>query len=206
MNQSFLSFLYFCLLFVSYSNAIRFHLPTNGHRCVKDEVFRHVVVSGDYEVEERAGVSVRLEVTDKDNHVLYTKADAKKGKFSFSIENFDVFDVCFTSSSQDKSQGQLEVTLQLLHGEETKDYDSLAKAEKLKPLEIELRKLEDISEGIVKDFVAMHQRADSMRSTNESTHSRVLWFSIISMLCLITLACWQVLYLRKYFKSKKLIE
>lgn len=33
-----------------------------------------------------------------------------------------------------------------------------------------------------------------------------LYFSIFSMLCLLGLATWQVLYLRKYFKSKKLIE
>ena len=75
-----------------------------------------------------------------------------------------------------------------------------------------------------------------MRDTNESTNSRVLYFSIFSMCCLLGLATWQVgvdimhnimsvkltvyfsfltfdqlhifqvLYLRKYFKSKKLIE
>jgi len=40
----------------------------------------------------------------------------------------------------------------------------------------------------------------------ESTHSRVLYFSIFSMCCLLGLATWQVLYLRRYFKAKKLIE
>lgn len=52
----------------------------------------------------------------------------------------------------------------------------------------------------------MRQREEEMRDTNESTNSRVLYFSIFSMLCLLGLATWQVLYLRKYFKSKKLIE
>lgn len=40
----------------------------------------------------------------------------------------------------------------------------------------------------------------------ESTNSRVLYLSIFSMLCLLSLAIWQVLYLRRYFKAKKLIE
>lgn len=40
----------------------------------------------------------------------------------------------------------------------------------------------------------------------ESTHSRVMYFSIFSMACLLGLATWQVLYLRRYFKAKKLIE
>ena len=41
---------------------------------------------------------------------------------------------------------------------------------------------------------------------SESTHSRVLYFSIFSMCCLMGLATWQVVYLRRFFKAKKLIE
>jgi hypothetical protein len=42
----------------------------------------------------------------------------------------------------------------------------LAKAEKLKPLEIELRRLEDLSQEIVNDFNYMKVREEEMRSTN----------------------------------------
>jgi hypothetical protein len=92
------------------------------------------------------------------------------------------------------------------HGVEAKSYDGLGDAAKLKPLEAELKRLEDLSESIVQDFAHMRQREEEMRDTNESTNSRVLYFSIFSMCCLLALATWQVLYLRKYFKSKKLIE
>jgi len=89
---------------------------------------------------------------------------------------------------------------------EAKSYEGIGDAAKLKPLEIELKRLEDLSESIVQDFAHMRQREEEMRDTNESTNSRVLYFSIFSMCCLLGLATWQVLYLRKYFKSKKLIE
>ncbi|KAK6038990.1 hypothetical protein COOONC_23505 [Cooperia oncophora] len=91
------------------------------------------------------------------------------------------------------------------HGVEAKNYDDLAKAEKLKPLE-ELRRLEDLSDQIVKDFAFMRQREEEMRNTNESTNSRVLYLSIFSMFCLLALAIWQVMFLRNYFKAKKLID
>ncbi len=42
----------------------------------------------------------------------------------------------------------------------------IAKAEKLKPLEVELKKLEDISESIVNDFAYMRAREEEMRDTN----------------------------------------
>ncbi|KIH58941.1 hypothetical protein ANCDUO_10843 [Ancylostoma duodenale] len=99
------------------------------------------------------------------------------------------------------------------HGVEAKNYDDIAKAEKLKPLEVELRRLEDLSDQIVKDFAFMRQREEEMRNTNESTNSRVLYLSIFSMLCLLSLAAWQlltlffkVMFLRNYFKQKKLID
>jgi hypothetical protein len=47
----------------------------------------------------------------------------------------------------------------------------IAKAEKLKPLELELKKLEDLSESIVNDFAYMRAREEEMRDTNgEASH------------------------------------
>ena len=45
----------------------------------------------------------------------------------------------------------------------------IAKVEKLKPLEVELRRLEDLSESIVNDFAYMKKREEEMRDTNGET-------------------------------------
>ena len=42
----------------------------------------------------------------------------------------------------------------------------IAKSEALKPLEVELRRLEDLSEAIVNDFAYMKAREEEMRDTN----------------------------------------
>jgi len=98
------------------------------------------------------------------------------------------------------------VELVVKMGLEAKNYETLGEAARLKPLEVELKRLEDLSEAIVQDFAYMRQREEEMRDTNESTNSRVLYFSVLSMCCLVGLATWQVLYLRRFFKAKKLIE
>ncbi len=54
----------------------------------------------------------------------------------------------------------------------------IAKAEKLKPLEVELKRLEDLSESIVNDFAYMRAREEEMRDTNGQspssfTHSQI---------------------------------
>ncbi len=81
----------------------------------------------------------------------------------------------------------------------------LAKVEKLKPMEVELKKLEDLAESTVQEFARMKQREEEHRDTNESTNERLIHFSIFSMICLVALALLQVLYLKRYFKQKKLI-
>ena len=42
----------------------------------------------------------------------------------------------------------------------------MAAVEKMKPLEIELKRLEDLAEDIVNDFAYMRQREQEMRDTN----------------------------------------
>lgn len=75
----------------------------------------------------------------------------------------------FSTLILDQQKIEREVVLNMKHGVEAKNYEDLAKAEKLKPLEVELRRLEDLSDSIVNDFAYMRQREEEMRSTNGKT-------------------------------------
>ncbi|KAI2652260.1 Transmembrane emp24 domain-containing protein 10 [Labeo rohita] len=181
------------LLFVVQSVvSISFYLPVRSRKCLREEIHKDVLVTGEYEISEQPNTKTNLKITDSSGHILYVKEDATKGKFAFTTEDYDMFEVCFESKSP---MGIGRVPDQ-----------QIAKVEKLKPLEVELRRLEDLSESIVNDFAYMKKREEEMRDTNESTNTRVLYFSIFSMCCLIGLATWQVFYLRRFFKAKKLIE
>lgn len=48
----------------------------------------------------------------------------------------------------------------------------LAKAEKLKPMEVELKRLEDLADAVVNDFAYMRQREQEMRDTNGEESNR----------------------------------
>lgn len=196
------------VVFVVGVESLMFHLTPNQRKCLKEEIHKDVLVTGEYVLSDVPGQTANLKVTDSKGHVLYNKDDATKGKFAFTTEEYDMFEICFESHipAGGGHGGDREVFLKMKRGVEAKNYADIAKAEKLKPMEVELKKLEDLSESIVNDFAYMRAREEEMRDTNESTHSRVLYFSIFSMCCLLGLATWQVLYLRRYFKAKKLIE
>lgn len=44
----------------------------------------------------------------------------------------------------------------------------MGEVSKLKPIEVELKRLEDLSDAIVKDFSIMRKREEEMRDTNGS--------------------------------------
>ena len=189
------------------ANGLMFNLEPNSRKCLKEEIHKGVLVTGEYDVSAQPEQTVDLMVVDTKGQHFVNRENTDKGKFAFTTDDYDVFEICFLSRVPPTRRGaRHEVFLQTKHGVEAKTYEGLGDAAKLKPLEVELKRLEDLSESIVQDFAHMRQREEEMRDTNESTNSRVLYFSVFSMCCLLGLATWQVLYLRKYFKSKKLIE
>ncbi|XP_004399407.1 PREDICTED: transmembrane emp24 domain-containing protein 10 isoform X2 [Odobenus rosmarus divergens] len=147
--------------------AISFHLPVNSRKCLREEIHKDLLVTGAYEITDQSGgaggLRTHLKITDSAGHILYSKEDATKGKFAFTTEDYDMFEVCFESKGTGRIPDQLVI-------------------------------------------LDMKKREEEMRDTNESTNTRVLYFSIFSMFCLIGLATWQVFYLRRFFKAKKLIE
>lgn len=201
----FLAILIYISSHILTSECLSFTLSAGEQKCLREEVHKDTLVTGEFKLSE-APIKTHLTVIDTNSHVLYKKDDAQKGKFAFTTDDYDMFEVCFKSEGQHGQGIEREITLTVKTGVEAKNYDDLAKTEKLKPMELELKKLEDLSEAIVNDFAYMRAREEQMRDTNESTNDRVLYFSIFSMLCLIGLAMWQVFYLRRFFIAKKLIE
>jgi len=196
-----------CICFLESVRGIRFNLLPNAQKCLRDEMNANMLVVGEYEITAVPGQIIDYEVRDTKQHILSKKEDISRGKFSFTSEVFDVYELCFKSKVPQHVRGVAqEISVNVKKGVETKSYEGIAEAAKLKPLELELKKLEDLSDAIVQDFALMRKREEEMRDTNESTNNRVLGFSIFGMCCLLGLATWQVLYLRRFFKAKKLIE
>jgi hypothetical protein len=158
------------LIQIAFIESIIFQLPVESRKCLKEEIHKNILVKGDYEITEHTGFHTKLEVLDSKNHILYNKENAVKGKFAFTTDEYDVFQICLENKNNHGGIVNhdlfVEVSLNLKHGVEAKDYENIAKVEKLKPLEIELRRLEDLSQDIVNDFQYMKAREEEMRDTN----------------------------------------
>jgi p24 family protein delta-1 len=85
-------------------------------------------------------------------------------------------------------------------GADAKDWSAIQAGEKLKPVEKELRRMEESVGEIVTEMEYLKGREMRLRDTNESTNERVKWFAFGTMGVLVVLGAWQVVYLRAYFR------
>ena len=90
-------------------------------------------------------------------------------------------------------------------GADAKDWSAIQATEKLKPVEAELRRIEELTAEVVREMDYLRTREQKLRDTNESTNARVKWFGLLTTWLLVGLWAWQILHLRAYFRSKHLI-
>ncbi|KAI9284209.1 emp24/gp25L/p24 family/GOLD-domain-containing protein [Umbelopsis sp. AD052] len=157
---------------------------------------------------------VDLEIFDDSESInkYATRRDVGEqgARLAFSTHADASIFVCFTNTLSDgfnpgpNYRRTIDVDYDI--GAEALDYSKIAKAEKLEPLEVELRKLEKVVQEIWDEMEYLKSREAKMRDTNESTNERVQWFSIVTLLTLVGLGTWQVMYLRRFFKRKRLID
>ncbi|KAJ8492351.1 hypothetical protein OPV22_014072 [Ensete ventricosum] len=91
------------------------------------------------------------------------------------------------------------------HVTAAKDWDSVAKKDKIEGVELELTKLEAAVQAIHANLLYLKSREAEMREVSERTNSRVAWFSIMSLSVCIVVSILQLWHLKGYFQKKKLI-
>ena len=108
---------------------------------------------------------------DRNGNRLYSKQSLTgSSNFVFTSPSTTEFDVCFTNvvlpNYADNSVYDAFIELTLKTGSEAMDYTEIAQSEKLKPIELELRKMENVLDSVVSELDYMKAREEALRDTN----------------------------------------
>lgn len=168
-----------------------------------------VVVTSTVDGYKGDGMVVNIHVRDAiGNEYGRAKDVAGESRIVFTSHADAAFDVCFENlfSGNTKPRQNLRVVeLDIDIGADAKDWSAIQATEKLKPVEAELRRIEELTGEIVREMEFLRAREQKLRDTNESTNNRVKWFGVGTTWLLVILWAWQIMYLRAYFRSKHLI-
>ncbi|KAK7522338.1 endoplasmic reticulum vesicle protein 25 precursor [Phyllosticta citriasiana] len=216
--DSFLRALSYLLLFVSlpFVNALKFeiaafpdHISASKERCIRNFVLRDQLVVVTTISDGYRGDGQMLNIHIKDavgNDYGRPKDVVGENRYAFTSVADSAFDVCFRNIQTGNTPNLVRsVELDIDIGADAKDWNAIQSTEKLKPVEAELRRIEELVGEIVSEMDYLRAREQKLRDTNESTNERVKWFAFGTMGMLVGLGAWQVVYLRAYFRSKHLI-
>jgi len=114
------------------------------------------------------------------------------------------YEICLSSARGDVGAKKRRVTLNVHSGASARNYDELAKEEHLNELETTLRGMYDELTNLMQEVEHVRMREDALRLINESTNSRVVWYSAISCVVMLAVGAYQMLYMKNFFRKKKL--
>ncbi|KAJ5638038.1 Endoplasmic reticulum vesicle protein 25 [Penicillium lividum] len=204
------------LLVVQIASALKFDLPaTSGsgknERCIRNFISKDqlVVVTAIVSGSKGDGQRVNMHIKDSmGNDHGRPKDIVGEVRQAFTSTADTTFDVCMENllvGRHSSPNPVREVELDVEIGADARDWSSIQAQEKLKPVETDLRRIEEMVSEIVTEMDYLRAREQRLRDTNESTNERVKWFAFGTMGMLVGLGAWQVVYLRAYFRSKHLI-
>ncbi|KAL8956427.1 MAG: hypothetical protein Q9193_006057 [Seirophora villosa] len=151
-----------------------------------------------------ANHKVREQIKDAvGNEYGRPKDIAGETRMAFTSHADAAFDVCFENqlvSTGVSFNPTRHIELDIDIGADARDWSAIQAQEKLKPVETELRRVEELVQEIVGEMEYLRTREQKLRDTNESTNERVKWFAYGTMGMLVGLGAWQVVYLRAYFR------
>ncbi|XP_042486397.1 transmembrane emp24 domain-containing protein p24delta3-like [Macadamia integrifolia] len=200
------------LLWVSLSlpmgKAIWLNLPGSGTKCVSEEIQNNVVVLADYTVvsDDRPHEipAISAKVTSPFGNTVHHTENVTHGQFAFTANEAGNYLACFWIVGPNKEAGA-SVNLDWRIGIAARDWDSVARKEKIEGVELELRKLEGAVGAIHENLLYLKSREAEMREVSETTNTRVAWLSIMSLGVCICVSVLQLWHLKHYFQKKKLI-
>ncbi|KAK9050836.1 hypothetical protein SSX86_030192 [Deinandra increscens subsp. villosa] len=196
----------------STTRAIWLDLPDSGTKCVSEDIHNNVVVLADYSLINNQedshlhpAATISVKVTSPYGNNLHHNENTTHGQFAFTTTESGNYLACFWVDGNHQAGNRLTVSLDWRVGIAAKDWESVAKKEKIEGVEFELTKLEGAVEAIHENLIFLKNREAEMRVVSEKTNARVAWFSIMSLGVCIGAAVLQVWYLKRFFHKKKLI-
>ncbi|KAG0471598.1 hypothetical protein HPP92_016144 [Vanilla planifolia] len=203
-----LLFLLLCIAWVPDTAALWINLPSSGTKCVSQEIQPNIVVLADYSLSSgdssHDNSTISVKVTSPYGNTLHHKEKVAVGQFAFTTSEAGNYIACFWIDSGDKGVGA-SVNLDWKIGIAAKDWETIARKEKIEGVELELKKLEELVQVIHQNLLYLKSREANMREVSERTNARVAWFSIMSLGVCIAVSVLQLWHLKRYFQKKKLI-
>jgi len=190
--------------------AVQFYVEVGEERCISEDAKAGELLVVEYTIRP-AESPCSVDIIDSGGQQIYVKdagsgSTEEKQRFAATARRSGEHRLCFVSASGHQVAVEVQVRVGGRETDARAPGSQMAQKETLKPMEAKLQQLEQHVQTIVTDMKDSAQRQADMKILQDSTSTRMLTFSVLSLTLLLSLKAAEVLYLRAYFKSRRLIQ
>ena len=135
--------------------------------------------------------TVKEELKDVPSTTKVSMVTLKEGNYQFCFQSLESFPV--------------SIKFDYRTGVEANDYSSLTSKEDFQPIQLQVTRLEDMLDNIGKEKRMLTRKSKYFSRNTDEIGFKLVAFSIITLLLMGVLTSFQIVYLKSFFKSKKLI-
>jgi hypothetical protein len=174
-----------------------FYLEPNEELCLHEYFSDKTLVIYEAHFNVTEGIA---KIRDPDEKILADKERISTFKEAFTTFSGGYYEICLTNKDRENIA---EVNFSMKHGVAAKDYSAVAKAKDLKPMELDLHKLEDKSKELSHyiAFAAAHEAI--FEGILDGLASKVSFFSFTIIGVMIIVGVLETAYLKNYLNKRK---
>ncbi|GET92692.1 cop-coated vesicle membrane protein gp25L precursor, putative [Leishmania tarentolae] len=188
-------------------NGFLFQIESGKSRCFLQEVPSGTDLRVVYKADDTYGDFFDAVLINANGNTLYREVGKNSGAFLGRITDGGEHSLCLSSRpGAHSAKAKRSVLLVMQVGADAKDYATIATKGKMRPMEVQMRMMEDTVQEAHNEFAYFRAREAAMRNTNEHMTAKVMWMSIGLIILFGIFWYLQMRHLKRYFKKKRMID
>ncbi|XP_023017266.2 transmembrane emp24 domain-containing protein [Leptinotarsa decemlineata] len=200
-NFSWVIILFFGLMQYSLSTELTFELPDSAKDCFYEEINKNTSCTLEFQVVTGGQYDVGVILEDPKGNILYKQVKMQFDSHTFVAQTSGIYKVCFSNEFSTFSHKLVYMDFQV--GDEQPLPGMGEHATVLTQLESSAQEIHKSLSSIL-DYQTHHRLREAQgRKRAEDLNERVLYWSIVETLAILTIAFGQVFILKNFFTDKK---
>ncbi len=176
-----------------------FDIQQRNKQCFKEHFTQFVPVTFSVQTSEKAKIRIRL--INPKGLTLLNKEQTGLLKISYNPNDHGIHQFCIDNINKEN----LTYKFEYIYGVAAKDYTSLVKSEKIKPVELHLLKLYETMEIIHREFNSIITKEKTYYiEQNNNISSNIVYFTVIVLCLIVFINTIEFFYLRTAIYKRKI--
>jgi hypothetical protein len=181
----------------------KFDIVPHQERCFYETVTEGTPIGIIFQVTAGGFLDIDFAVTGPDQTVIHSGDRETEGKYSFLAHLAGSYSFCFSNKMSTMTTKTISLHIHAGSEQNLPEKANPARKTHLSPLENSVLALTDGLNAIYEDHEYLKTRERVHRATMDSTHSRVVWWTIFEAVVLISLGVWQIYSIRRVFETTR---